>query len=184
MEIVRLSETSVKILVSNKEMENLDISFEILKTNEFKAKLFFSALFSALGEQFNNKAYVEVFDVKDQGCVIYISQIISKTNKKREKTKGTITFETKKPEKLKSFSSKLLGLDIDNVKSRLFTNGEDFRLVVEFEKKLPASVKKLCEESFPTAVFGNVLPEITSEHNETWCEVISQNALGTLNGES
>lgn len=183
MEIVVLSENTTKIIISKRELENLDISFDDLKEGGLKARLFFSSLFQSLGETFSEKAFVEIFNLADGSCVIYVSRV--QRNKPRRKFKSEkCVVETNNPAKLSRVSTRLLQDLKSDFKSMLYTDGESFRLVIELNEEALELAEKISAENYVRFQQSALTASLTSEHSESWKLIIPENAVQILSEAS
>ena len=176
MKIIVISETTVKISLTKEELSKLDLNFDSLSEDSYKAKLFFSVILSATGFVNFKNAFVEVFDLRDEGCVIYISKIPDK----HIMTAAFVTIETKKPEQLLHYAKKLVGLFKNSLNSSLYNHGDSYRLVVKYSGKPDSELKKFISNKFVRVSFDRLTAELTCEHSEVWKILISQNALEKL----
>lgn len=177
MEYLRLNENTVKIIVSARELEMMNVDFKELCENNFKTSLLFKNVCEGLENSFVKNAFVEVFNLDEQGIVIYVSKIPPKIADK--KSEITVTFENKNPEKLCElcFGLKDFACDSSGI---LYSDGKNYRLVTKIPPENTEGIKKLVNKYKIYAKTGEIVPSLTCEHNELWKVIIPVNAVSIL----
>ncbi|MBQ7755797.1 MAG: adaptor protein MecA [Oscillospiraceae bacterium] len=177
MEYAKLNENTVKIIISAEELKSMNVNFNELCNNNVKTSIFFKALCDNLEDSFVKNAFVEVFNLDEQGIVIYVSKIPPKISDK--KTDITVTFENEKPEKLCELCFKLKSLAND-CSGTLYSDGKNYRLVIKIPPENTEGIRKLVNKYKIYAKIGEIVPSLTSEHNELWKVIIPDNAVNIL----
>jgi len=178
VEFVSLNENTVKIIISYDELEELNISFEELQNNSFKASLFFKMLCKNLNEDFMKKSYVEIFNLDNEGLVIYFSKM--PTLKTENKTHILVTLETENHIKLCNFCSELLKITKEIPESSLYSDDKNYRLIIKIPSVNSEGIKRLVNKLKIYARIGELVPSVTKEHTEMWKQITPKNAVKVL----
>lgn len=176
MEIVKLSENTMKVHISYKEMKHFGVSFESLQTEDLSTKLFFSMIYNYFGENFAKDVYVEIFDLGENGCILYFS------NKKSKNTTSYLIIETENPLKLFEFAKKLKEIN-KTYKSSLYcckNCPSKFRILIENSRRFCKEFSSLVIENFKKFSDEEILHFQTVEHTENWALIIKNNAMEVL----
>ena len=178
MDILNLNENTVKISISYDELLKMDITFDSLRNDSLAASLFFSMLLEKLDEKFLDNAYVEIFDLDEQGVVIYLSTIPPK--KKDVNTPAFVTVETDNIRKLCRFCNSLRKINEEFFENSLYWDGKNYRLVIKIPPENTEGIRKMVNKFKIYARIGELVPSLTKEHNETWKNIIPENAVNIL----
>ncbi len=177
MEYVKLNENTVKIIVSAFELEMMNVNFKELCNNKFKTSIFFKALCESLEDSFTKNAFVEVFNLDEQGIVIYFSKIPPRITDK--KSELTVTFQNEKTEILCALCLKIKNF-VNDSSGILYSDGKNYRLVVKIPPENTEGIRKLVNKYKIYAKTGEIVPSLTCEHNELWKVIIPNNAVSIL----
>lgn len=178
MKLVRFNDETVKIIISSEELISMNMTFDELCKSSYKTTVFFQMLSESLGEKFVKNTFVEVFNLDEEGMIIYLSIIPEKSNDIDNET--TITFETRHLDKLIELCNGMKNLEKTVHDDILYTNGINFRLIIKIPSDNTEGIKKLVNKYKIYAKRGTVIPALTKEHSEVWVSVLKDNAVKYL----
>lgn len=177
MEITHLSENSTKIYVTKSEMEHLGVTFESLQVDSLATKLFFTKVLSLINQKYSENIYVEIFNLGEEGVLLYFSEKINTQN-----VPYYLVIETENPRKLLGFIKSLSGKCL-MCKSSLYCNkkfSNRFRLLVKLGNDLYNNFNVQVNKFFEIYTFERIYYAKTIEHSDVWVEIIKNKALKTL----
>lgn len=187
MVIESVNPTTVKVSLSESDLERFGLKFENLSRDSFETRLLLSSLISVITARNamrldSDRLFVEAFE-QDNGCIIYISSLPAKAariNASDLKAAGSVlTIEAKDPRKLQGIIPELFGGYSDIIKSsRLYTSGGAYRLVLEAYKKYDKRFMKFSQEHSVGICTDSISASVTAEH---WNCLLPENAVEVLN---
>lgn len=177
MEYIFLNKNAVKIIISKSELDKMNVTFEGLINDNKKATILFECVAKGLDHSFFKNSLVEIFNLDENGVVVYFCKKPDACIKNKNLT---VTFETKKPELLCGMCNKLKSLLSDKNEGVLYCDDENYRLVIKIPPEDSEGIKKLVNKYKIYAKTGDIIPSLMSEHSEIWKILIPDNAVNVL----
>lgn len=181
LRIVRISNTTIKIVLSQNDLVMLEIDFSKCDQNSPEAKKLVDILLNILKRNgfydIGNKIYVEIFEEFTGGCVVYITK--KDSNKKSDNeisaTQFEVIFQTDSIKELIELSSKLKrGIGIIIKSSILYYSDNIYRLLISFPKTYIKQAVKVIKKIKCYSSNDRLIIEQTKEHYDL---LINSNAL-------
>ena len=172
MEIKLLNNNTVKLTLSNKDMKEHNITYEILNSNKKITKTLSLNLLKSIGKLISinpkkNKIFVESFKTKEKGCILYLSTSCNNIIPISKKIKTTIpliaTF--KKKSNMNNFCKNISNLNENfKFKSELYSFNDEFVLIIFVPQEKKEESLALIKEFGKVYGKGNVKYSIIKEH--------------------
>lgn len=181
MRIIRISNNTIKIVLTPGDLKMLEVDFSKCDRNSPEAKKLVNILLSILKRSgyydLGSKIYVEIFEEFTGGCVVYIT----KKEKRRSSYKNNsypifeIMFQTDSIKELIELSSKLKnGAGIFIKSSILYYSDNIYRLLISFPKEYLKQAAKEIKKIKCCTSNDQLVIEQTKEHYDL---LIKSNAL-------
>ena len=141
LRIVRISNNTIKIALSQKDLVMLEIDFSKCEQNSPEAKKLVDILLDILKRNgfydIGNRIYVEIFEEFTSGCVVYITkkEAYKKSSNDTSQMLYEVIFQTSSINELIKLSSSLnsdIGMMIKS--SVLYYSDNIYRLLLSFQK--------------------------------------------------
>lgn len=184
MRIVRISNNTIKIVLSKNDLVMLEIDFSKCDRNSPEAKKLVNILLNILKRSgfydLGNKIYVEIFEEFTGGCVVYITK---KDNNKaidndNPRLMLEIIFQTDNIKELIELSSRLnSGIGIIIKSSLLYYSNNIYRLLISFPKAYLKQAVKTIKKIKCYSSNDRLIIEQTKEHYDL---LINSNALNKI----
>lgn len=184
MRIVRISDKTLKIVLTQPDLKMLDIDFTKCDRNSPEAKKLVNMLISILKRSgfydLGNKIYVEIFEEFTGGCVVYITK---KENQKKRSINNSypvfeIMFQTDSISELIQLSSNLKnGIGIIVKSSFLYFSDNVYRLLISLPKTHLKQAAKTIKTIRCYTSNDELVIQQTKEHYDL---LINSNALNKI----
>ena len=172
LEIKLLNNNTLKLTLSNKDMKEHNITYEILNSNKKITKNLSLNLLNSIGRLISinpekNKIFIESFKTKEKGCILYLSTSCSNIIPISKKIKTTIpliaTF--KKKSNMNNFCKNISNLNENfKFKSELYSFNDEFVLIIFVPQEKKDESLALIKEFGKVYGKGNVKYSIIKEH--------------------
>lgn len=175
MTIEKLSETTVKISLSEKELISYKVEFDMLDGENPAVRKMLNEILDDVrkktGMKLNNeKLFIEAFMCPDTSCVIYISVIENLKVRKKSSVYGFLTLEFNDAAVLTKISRGIfLGFSHIIKDSFLYFQNGTYRLILKVYGKSEKRLEQLLD-SYCTVYSGELVKNITEEYSECICD--------------
>lgn len=185
--IEKLSETTVKISLSEKELISYKVEFDMLDGENPAVRKMLSEILDDVrkktGMKLNNeKLFIEAFMCPDTSCVIYISAIENLKVRKKSSVYGFLTLEFNDAIVLAKISRGIF-LSFSHIikdSSLYFQNGT-YRLILKVYGKSEKRLEQLLD-SYCAVYSGELMKCITEEYSECICDCNAIERLSETGG--
>lgn len=184
LRIVRISNNTIKIMLSYNDLIMLEIDFSKCDKNSPEAKKLVDILLNILKRSgfydIGNKIYVEIFEEFTGGCVVYITQKDNrkKYNKEHSHMMLDVIFQTDSIKELIELSSRLKNEMSFIIKSSvLYYTDNIYRLLISFPKTYIKQAAKIIKKIKCYSSNDRLIIEQTKEHYDL---LINSNALSKI----
>lgn len=185
MNIEIISCNTVKAMLTKEDLKDFDLSYRLLDQNSFNTQMLLLYIIDEikvkegidLSEQ---KIYIEIFPVKDAGCLFYFSAAEESCLKIEEKTAAEhICAVCDNIEKIKTMSSHLYRNKVNNsiINSELYHSEKLFYIIISILYDNSAGIKSVISEYCRIVGSGEVYSEMIREH---YSYISDNNALKML----
>ncbi len=184
LRIIRISDNTIKIALTQNDLTMLDIDFSKCDRNSPEAKRLVDILISLLKRSgfydIGNKIYVEIFEEFTGGCIVYITKKESckKTDINNSEFLFEIMFQTDSVKELINLSSRLknsMGIIIKS--SILYYSDNIYRLIISFSKTHIKQAARALKKVKCRSSNDRLIIEQTKEHYDL---LINSNALNKI----
>ncbi len=184
MRIIRVSNNTIKIVLTQNDLVMLEIDFSKCDRNSPEAKKLVDILLNILKRSgfydLGSKIYVEIFEEFTGGCVVYITK--KETYKKSDKNNShlmfNVMFQTDSVKDLIDLSSSLKnGIGIIIKSSILYYSDNIYRLLISFPKSYLKQASKTLKKIKCYSSNDRLIIEQTKEHYDL---LIKSNALNKI----
>ena len=184
MRIIRISNNTIKIALTQNDLVMLEIDFSKCDRNSPEAKKLVNILLNILKRSgiydIGNKIYVEIFEEFTGGCVVYITrkENYKKSGKDNSHLMYHVMFQTDSIKELIDLSSRLkneIGIIIKS--SVLYFSDNIYRLLISFPKSYIRQAAKSLKKIKCYSSNDRLVIEQTKEHYDL---LINSNALSKI----
>ena len=185
MNIEKIDNQTVKIILSTSDMKDFKISYDEMDYNNPVARKAIISLLKLASEQTSinlsqNKIFIEAFPVKGGGCVLYINLLgeVGKNSIKQEDFDAPLIFMIENLNELRRLCAKLYsGYNHLILKSSLYQTDEKYILTIYSYCKLDARLIAVVKEYGDFIGKGELKNRIIEEHALT---IVQNNAIETI----
>lgn len=185
MNIEKLDDRTIKIILSTSDMKDFKISYDEMDYNNPAARKAIIRLLKLASEQTStnlsqNKLFIEAFPSKGGGCVLYINILgVALGNSiKQEGFDAPLIFMIENLNELRKLCAKLyLGYNHLILKSSLYQTDEKYILTIYSYFKLDARLIAAVKEHGEFLGKGEIKNRIIGEHAST---IVENNAVETI----
>lgn len=188
LRIVRISNNTIKIVLTQSDLKMLDIDFSKCDRNSPEAKKLVDTLLNILKRSgfydLGNKIYVEIFEEFTGGCLVYITK--KEKRKIHEKNNSLpifeIMFQTNNINELINLSSNLKsGIGFIVKSSFLYYSDNIYRLLISLPKTYLKQAAKEIKKIKCYTSNDELLIEQTKEHYDLLIKSNALNKISELN---
>lgn len=177
-----ISNSTIKIFLSNEDMEFYNIKFDDLDKEKYETRLFILNLIDKIKninniDLSNEKLYIEAFEQNNGSCLLYIS-IKGEKFKKKNNISSEIVYEFKTLSDV-TIASKILWKNLSHLfrESDFLCSNENYRLIIKSYSKVREKIRNcLCEYGKEIGI-DDISASVTREH---YTMIIEKNAVELL----
>lgn len=181
MTISLISNTTVKVAMSNDDMKKYNIEFAQINRNNYTSRQFLIKLLDEICDSSDidlthEKLYIEAFK-REEGCLLYIS-IGGEKFKPKERLFNEMIYEFDDLSSIIMACTRIWTMYSHLIKnSELYCSDENYRLIVKSFSKADRKLSNALNEYGVLSGTGEIIAEATREH---YSPVIQKSAVETL----
>lgn len=175
---------TIKIIVSNEELDDFDLSYKKIDENDINTQMLLLYIIEEIKEQKNidistEKIYIEIFPVKSTGCLFYISILERKDTNKQANYCTTFTYKSKSINNIVSFCKQHTKKNVI-LNSELYFDETYFYIIANVLSEFQAS---MTEQVISTdiCIKGELYADMIKEHYECICDTDAIHKINQLN---
>lgn len=179
MNIEYKNDKTIKIVLTNEDLNKYNITYSELDYKNEKTKKFLSSILKQFENKNKSKIFIEAYPTNDNGCLLYINFIDNKLLNKNDTTFDTpLIFKFSNLEILNKTCNKLFNENLHMIiKSCLYFYNDEYYLSLYSYCRMEENLCYILKEYGTFIGKGSVFSSFLQEHSN---QLLPENAIETV----